>query len=288
MRKPWIAIIAIGAIVLTLAAFGYYRYLGSTNNAVLDDRWATFDDSSETSVDNSVWQQILDDYLVTDTNSGVYLFDYEGLLDDGRESIDGYVELLESTDPLKLNRQEQKSYWINLYNAATVQLIIDNYPLNSITTLGNNPVDFGPWNDDAVTVNDIDLSLNDVEHRIIRPLYNDYRIHFGVNCASIGCPDLATTAYNAEQIDQQLDDAAARYLAHPRGLRIENGKLHLSTLFEWYSSDFGESLSEVLTTLGKHTPDNIRTQLAEYAGEPEYAYDWSLNGYCSEEGGCGQ
>ncbi len=288
MRKPWLTVFAVGVIVLAAVAFGYYRYLGSTNQANLDDRWTAFNDSSEQSVDNSLWQQVLDDYLVTDTNSGVHLFDYEGLLDDGREPLDEYVELLESIDPLTLNRQEQKSYWINLYNAATAQLIIDNYPLASITTLGSNPVDFGPWNDDSVTVNGIDLSLNDVEHRIIRPLYNDYRIHFGVNCASIGCPDLATTAYNAEEIDQQLDEAAERYLAHPRGLRIENGKLHLSTLFDWYAMDFGESLPEVLATLGKHTPENIRTQLAQHAGDPEYAYDWALNGYCSEEGSCGQ
>lgn len=288
MSKPWLKIFVVVIVALSAVTFGYYHHLSKANNAVLDQRWSAYDDASELTIDNSLWQETLDNYLVADTQSGVHLFDYEGLIDDGREPLDNYVALLESNDPLTLNRQEQKSYWINLYNAATVQLIIDNYPLASITTLGSNPVDFGPWNDEVVTINNIPLSLNDVEHRIIRPLYNDYRIHFGVNCASIGCPDLATEAYTAETIDQQLDEASERYLAHPRGLRFENGKLLLSSLFEWYASDFGKTLPEILTTLGKHTSDEVRTQLAGYEGDPEFAYDWALNGYCIEEGTCGQ
>ena len=288
MRKGWIPITLLSFVVIG-AVVGYYIYsLSSSTKADLDERWSAYDDSSVVSVDNELWQGILDDYLVTDTDSGVNLFDYEGLLDDGREPLDDYLAQMVALDPLTLNRAEQKSYWINLYNALTVQLIIDNYPLASITTLGSNPVDFGPWNDEATVVNGIPLSLNAIEHQIIRPLYDDYRIHFAVNCASIGCPDLAETAFNAEQIDSQLDEAAAKYLGHPRGLHFEGETLHLSTLFEWYASDFGDTLQEVLQSLGKHTDEGIVASLSQYKGSPTYDYDWSLNGYCSEEGSCGE
>lgn len=284
MRK---IIVSVAGLV-ALAAFGAYYFLVlNANQSELDERWVAHDTSSQVQIDNSIWQTLLDDYLVTDTDSGVNLFDYEGLLDDGREPLDEYVTQLVSEDPLQLNRIEQKAYWINLYNAATVQLILDNYPVATITKLGESVTDFGPWNDISVTVNDIELSLNDIEHRIIRPLYDDYRIHFAVNCASIGCPNLASEAFRADSLDEQLDVAAADYLKHPRGVFFDGSELHLSTLFKWYATDFGDTLPEVLETLGKHTGDEVSGALAKYQGEPSYNYDWSLNGYCSIDDECG-
>ena len=280
-------LIAVVVVVAGAAGAGYY-FLTNQNKAELDTRWATFAENSETTIDHSQWQLLLDDYLVTDTDSGVNLFDYAGLLDDGREDLDEYIDSLVSINPLEHNRQEQKAYWINLYNALTVQLILDNYPLTSITNLGSNKLEFGPWNDNSTTVNGIELSLNDIEHRIIRPLYNDYRIHFAVNCASIGCPNLAADAFTSESMDQQLDDAAAEYLEHPRGLSLQDGELHLSSLFEWYADDFGANQSEVLATLGKHLSTDIAARLSNFKGDPVHSYDWGLNGYCSIDNECGE
>jgi len=230
------ASLLIGFIVLLmLLATAYYYFILSANTAQLDERWASSDESSTRSIDHEAWQNLLDDYLVSDTDSGVNLFDYEGLLDDDRGPLDEYIEALSSIDPLLLNSIEQKAFWINLYNAVTVQLIIDNYPLTSITTLGERVTEFGPWNDIAIEVNAIELSLNDIEHRIIRPLYNDYRIHFAVNCASIGCPNLAAEAFIASELDQQLDDAATEYLMHPRGINIRDASLKVCGRF-WYKS----------------------------------------------------
>lgn len=277
----------MGTLAIAAVAI-WYLWIFNANNPELDERWASFDRSSTEVVDNELWQTLLDDYLVTDTETGVNLFDYGGLLDDDRQPLDDYIEVLVNHDPLKLNQSEQKAYWFNLYNAATVQLILDNYPLTTITKLGESITDFGPWNDHAVTVNSIDLSLNDIEHRIIRPLYNDYRIHFAVNCASIGCPNLAPQAFNAGELDEQLDAAATEYLTHPRGLDLQGSTLKLSTLFEWYAEDFGNSQNEVLATLGKHTSEATSKALASFDGTPTYYYDWSLNGYCSIDDECGE
>ncbi len=279
--------IFLAILAITVAAAGYYFYSVNDTSADLDERWANFSQSSQLEVDHSEWQLILDDYLVSDTDSGVNLFDYSGLLDDGREPLDDYVNSLVSVDPLNLNQQEQKAYWINLYNALTVQLILNNYPLASITTLGSNPLEFGPWNEDAASVNGITLSLNDIEHRIIRPLYDDYRIHFAVNCASIGCPNLATEAFTADTLDEQLDQAATEYLDHPRGIKMNGDALHLSSLFEWYADDFGEDQSAMLATLSRHTTVTDVEVLKNFKGAPVYAYDWGLNGYCSIDNECG-
>ena len=279
--------IFLAILAVTVAAAGYYFYSVNDTSADLDERWASFSQTSQLEVDHSEWQLLLDDYLVSETDSGVNLFDYSGLLDDGREPLDDYVNSLVSVDPLNLNQQEQKAYWINLYNALTVQLILNNYPLASITTLGSNPLEFGPWNEDTASVNGITLSLNDIEHQIIRPLYDDYRIHFAVNCASIGCPNLATEAFNADTLDEQLDQAATEYLDHPRGIKMNGDALHLSSLFEWYADDFGEDQSAVLATLSRHTTVTDVDVLKNFKGTPVYAYDWSLNGYCSIDNECG-
>ena len=279
--------IAFATIALLVTAVAYYVFNTNDTDAVLDERWTSYAESSDIEIDYENWQLILDDYLISDTESGVHLFDYAGLADDGREGLDEAVDQLVATDPLLLNRQEQKAFWINLYNILTVQLILDNHPVASITTLGSNPVEFGPWNETVTTINDVELSLNDIEHRIIRPLYDDYRIHFAVNCASIGCPNLSPEVFTAESLDEQLDNAAAEYLTHPRGIVFEGKNLKLSTLFKWYASDFGENQKKVLSTLGQHVSPEIQEKLSSFDDEPTYDYDWSLNGYCSIDNECG-
>ncbi|MBX2882169.1 MAG: DUF547 domain-containing protein [Granulosicoccus sp.] len=277
----------VALLVVALALIGYWLLFADRNEAELDARWAGSVETSDQIVDHSLWQTILDDYLVTDTDSGVNLFDYAGLLDDGRESLDRYINDLSSIDPLLLSRVEQKPYWINLYNAVTVALILDNYPLASITEIKGKVGSFGPWDNDSVAVNNIALSLNDIEHRIIRPLFNDYRIHFAVNCASIGCPSLSADVFTSANTDQLLDAAAAAFVNHPRGVNFSDSRLQLSSLFDWYANDFGANHTQLLQTLSQHAKAETSRALKQYTGSTDYRYDWSLNGYCSVEDECG-
>ncbi len=285
-NKKYIQIFVGLALVVTVA-LGYKFLVADRNKSELDTRWVASVESSTQVFDHSNWQTILDDYLISDTDSGVNLFDYSGIIDDGREPLDEYLDAMTSADPLSLNRAEQKAYWINLYNAVTVAVILDNYPLVSITNIDGKLSSFGPWDNDAVELNGIALSLNDIEHRIIRPLYNDYRIHFAVNCASIGCPNLAAQAFTSENMEQLLDTAAAEYVGHPRGVTVDGSKLQLSTLFDWYGSDFGSSQKQILETLSKHANPETKNALLTFSGDPDYFYDWALNGYCSIDNECG-
>ncbi len=241
----------------------------------LDQYWAAMDNSSEQIIDHQLWQQTLDDYLVEDS-SGVNLVDYEGLKD-SPEELDQYIQYMSSIDPRKLNRNEQMSFWINLYNALTVQLIANNYPVESIRELGDGLFSSGPWDDELIRINDRDLTLNDIEHRILRPIFDDYRIHFAVNCASIGCPNLAAEAFNADNLNALLDQGARSFLRHERGVSLEADELRLSSLFKWYRDDFGDSEADMLKTLGKYLKPEQQSVLRSFKGDIEYEYDWLLN-----------
>lgn len=253
-----------------------FTWLSSGPAAELDPFWKRFDETSVRKVDHSLWQSVLDDYLVQHA-SGINLIDYEGLQIDADPRLDQYIERLSATDPRELNRAEQMSYWINLYNALTVRLVVQNYPVDSIKELGESLFARGPWDDDIVDVAGRTLTLNDIEHRILRPVFEDHRVHFAVNCASIGCPNLNAEAFTGDRLEQQLLQTAKAYLNHPRGLAFEGDKLLLSSIFQWFSSDFGADEAQTLETLAQYLEPEVAPRLRRFSGETEYRYDWSLN-----------
>jgi len=261
---------------LLLAVSGFTTFFGAPKSN-LDSYWAQSQADSGEQIDHSLWQSVLDDYLVED-DSGINLIDYEGLQGDNDGRIASYINELSSIDPLNLDKPNQKSYWINLYNALTVRLVVENYPIQTITELGESLLSRGPWNDKLLQINGRALSLNHIEHRILRPLFNDYRIHFAVNCASIGCPNLSPRAFTAENIEDHLTQLTVAYVNHPRGLRFENGQLHLSSIFHWYQDDFAEDEQGLLDAISRYTDDETSARIKNYQGNIAFDYDWKLNG----------
>lgn len=231
--------------------------------------------SSAIVVDHSQWQNILDDYLVIDDPIGINLFDYSGFVDDGSTELDEYIANVSRMDPAVLSKSEQMAYWINLYNALTVQVIVKNYPISSIKDIGRFGA--GPWDDVATVIQGFELSLNDIEHEILRPIWDDFRVHFAVNCASIGCPNLLPEAFAAENTSELLDRGAREYLGHPRGLQFIGEKLVLSSIFDWYQTDFASNEEQLLIVLSQFlTPDQAE-KVSSYRGDVGYHYDWQLN-----------
>ena len=264
-----------GMAVFLAVSYGF-SWLFSGPAAELDPFWDLENSTSTVQVDHSLWQSVLDDYLVQD-ESGVNLFDYEGLQIDGDQRLDQYVSDLSEIDPRNLNRAEQMSYWINLYNALTVRLVTKNYPVASITELGGSLLGSGPWDDKIITLAGRALTLNDIEHRILRPVFKDHRIHFAVNCASMGCPNLNAGVYTGGTLDQLLSQAAKRFLGHPRGLQFEGDTLRLSKIFRWFQDDFGSDEQEMLHTLSLYAEPDIALRIRRFRGEVKYDYDWALN-----------
>ena len=184
--------------------------VGAAPDADLWDMWIIGDQRSTTVVDHSAWQQILNIYIRTDASDGINRFDYGAVTDADRDRLQRYIERLTEIDPRKLKRIEQRAYWINLYNALTVDQILERYPVGSIKFIKGGFLNPGPWNEELIVVAGQDLTLNDIEHRILRPIWNDPRIHYALNCASLSCPNLSPQAYTAANTEELLESGRTR------------------------------------------------------------------------------
>jgi hypothetical protein len=167
---------------------------------------------------------------------------------------------------------------VNLYNALTVRVVLDHYPVASIRDIDISPGLFadGPWRKPLITVQGEDVSLDDIEHRILRPIWRDPRIHYAVNCASIGCPDLQAEAFTAANTERLLEKAARDYINHPRGVRVDRSGVTLSSIYNWFASDF-ELDGGVLGHVRRYASADLRARLEGVETIDGYAYDWSLN-----------
>jgi hypothetical protein len=242
------------------------------------DRWTEHDARSRTAIDHKSWDGWLSRNVVKGSNGGNRVT-YGRVSAEDRKLLADYLAGLQNLPISRYNRSEQKAYWINLYNAATVKLILDHYPVESITKLNLSPGIFahGPWDRKLLKVEGEEVSLNDIEHRILRPIWHDPLIHYGLNCASLGCPDLATRAYTAANCDQLLLAGGRAYVNSPRGMRIKGGRLVVSSIYDWYKSDFGGSNAGVIAHLKSlATPERVR-QLSVITRIDGYEYNWALN-----------
>ena len=228
-------------------------------------------------IDHGAWDALLRKYLDARHPSGIHRMNYKAVTASDQRTLKDYLLRLQSTAISGYNRREQQSYWINLYNALTVKAILDHYPVKSIRSIKPNFLSLGPWDVKLVTVESQRLSLNDIEHRILRPIWKDPRLHYAVNCASLGCPNLAEAAYTGENLDRLLTEGAVAYVNHPRGADIRNGRLLVSSIYDWFQDDFGGSVMEVLEHLRQYARGELAERLEGYAGLFEDSYDWALN-----------
>lgn len=204
--------------------------------------------------------------------------DYRSFRRSGRGELNSYIAELVSQNPVLLSPNEAHAYWINLYNAKTLDVVLEHYPVTSIKTIdlgGGGFFKGGPWSKKIVTVNGTDLSLDDIEHSIVRPLFADRMSHYGLNCASYSCPNLAVRAYTGDNLTALLEQGAREYVNHSRGIAISGDGMTVSKIYSWYADDFGGKKRLKSHWKSFATPDLGRQiDTAEIAG---YSYDWSLN-----------
>lgn len=192
--------------------------------------------------------------------------DYKGFETD-RASLQAYLDHLGSHVPGDhWSKEEQLAYYINLYNAGTVLLILDNYPLESIKDIWN------PWGKNRLTIGTSTYSLNDIEHRVLRKM-DEPRIHFAINCASYSCPKLLTEAFTANRMEDQLQAATQGFINDPTRNEIRADAVRLSRIFKWYKGDFTQSDRSLLDYINAFLPQSLPA-----GTDIEYLpYDWSLN-----------
>ncbi|MFC3227498.1 DUF547 domain-containing protein [Marinibaculum pumilum] len=228
-------------------------------------------------LDHDAWEGFLAGYLTTGTD-GVTRIDYAAVTAPDRAALQAYLDRLQAVPPASLTRPQQLAYWINLYNAATVALVLAHYPVASIRDIDDGLLSFGPWDREVVAVAGRPLSLNDIEHRILRPFFDEPRIHYALNCAAIGCPNLRPQAWRAEGLDTALDAAERAYVNDPRGVTVgPEGRLTLSKIWLWFRKDFGPDEAAVLDRLAARARPGLAAAIRMRGRVDGYDYDWSLN-----------
>lgn len=243
------------------------------------DKWSKHDPNSTQLVDHSAWDAFVKKY-VEDNPEGLNQVNYSNVSESDRKALDGYLAHLAATPVSSLNQPEQMVYWINLYNALTLDVILEHHPVKSIRDIDISPGLFsdGPWSKKLMTIEGEEVSLDDIEHRILRPIWKDPRIHYAVNCASVGCPDLIAKAYVASETEVVLEANAIAYINSPRGARIKDGELTVSSIYDWFQEDFGGNEKGVLAHLAKYAKGDLKAAIANAKSIDDYDYDWTLNG----------
>ena len=253
----------------------------SCDGPSVEAAWTDHDPTNAERLDHGEWQALLDGYLITDDPSGVNLVDYAKLRanDADRARLAGYIDYLQALDPRQYAKDVQMAFWINLYNAVTLRVVVDEYPVESIRDIHEGLIPgTGPWGDVHAMVAGQPLTLDNIEHDILRPIWQDNRIHYAVNCASMGCPNLAPEAYTADNLERLLEQGARDYVNHLRGAELLDEAFGVvSSIYYWYQEDFGDSEAGVLEHLRKYAEGDLAEQLRDFDGSLDHEYDWSLN-----------
>lgn len=208
--------------------------------------------------------------------------DYAALVADPAP-LDAYLVRLAATDPSNLPEADRLAFWLNTYNAYTLKLIVDNYPVGSIRDVVGGafvPLVNTPFKVEFVTVGGEVMTLDDVEHGTIRKEFDEPRIHFALVCAAQSCPPLRDEAYAGDRLDAQLDDQARRFLHNPAKNRVpaDESAIALSKIFSWFGGDFGGTADALQAFLAPYFDGDVRAKLEAGAYYVDFlSYDWSLN-----------
>ncbi len=224
---------------------------------------------SQIETDNNIYSSLLSQHV---HNGRV---DYDGFKKD-EARLDEYLAVLSATDARSLSRNQQFAFYINAYNAFTIKLVLSEYPgINSIKEIGN--FFSGPWSKKFIKLKQGKVSLDHIEHNILRPVFKDPRVHFAINCASKGCPPLLEKPYEGEILDSQLDQQARSFINNPKRNRVKGDTLFISKIFKWFKEDFSDNpLRFIQTYAGRDLKSDIQSAGASI--KISYLeYDWTLN-----------
>jgi len=267
-----IAMIA-GIVIMTSGFIGGF----SSSEPEVWDIWEDHNPQNTQPIDHSIWDGLLKKYISAD-GKGLNRFAYGKVSSEDNKALNDYIGAMSKIEISDRARPVQFAYWVNMYNALTIKVILDNYPVKSIRDIDTSGIFAnGPWGAELVTIEEEILTLDDIEHAILRPIWKDPRIHYAVNCASIGCPNLGTDAFTAANTEKLLEDGAKAYINNPRGFEIKNGELEVSSIYKWFAYDFGNSEKGVIKHLKKYaSPENV-AELEKVQKISDTHYDWSLN-----------
>ena len=304
--------------------------LAGPKSQLLDEHWLAYEPDSKITINHDAWQTFLDLYLeVADpfdhslqvdparsrANDRIFAnyeihdqfevhgkhqgrrenlsrLDYASVRPTDRQMLRDYLTRLQSVTVSDLNRDEQRAYWLNLHNALVVSIILDHYPVASVLDidLSDEPIRRGPWPAKLISVEDRPLSLDNIAHNILRPIWDDERTIYGLSCGALGCPEIAPTAFRGDNVDDLLDQAASRFINHPRGAAIRemnkqrdalegDGRLFASSIYVWFAEDFGEhgSDQEIIAHMRRYADEHLEPMLRKASEIDAHDFNWKIN-----------
>lgn len=263
------------SILLPLVLLG----AGGVMAAPQAEYWSLWDKSNEANVnviDHSLWDSLLARYAVAEDEEGIVTFRYGDMDAQAHKQLDQYIDKLEHIEPRSYPKLEQKAFWMNLYNALTVQAVTENFSALKKVDF-SEPLAPEVWSQKRVKIAGEKLSLNDIQHRILRPIWKDHRVLFGLNCATRDCPNLSPRAYTALNIKDQLSAAGQRFINNNTGLVYSNGVLHASRLFSEYMTDFAADEKTLTKVFAHYARDMKALYVLGYTGVIDFTTDSRLN-----------
>ncbi|HEX7367287.1 MAG TPA: DUF547 domain-containing protein [Pelobium sp.] len=252
------------ALLLSVATVACTNGAQKANNT--QELTQTEQSVAESKVNHSAYEKLLQAHV---SDKGAV--DYKGFAKD-KVSLENYLKSLGLVDVAKLSKNEQTAFWINAYNALTIDLIVKNYPVKSIQDIASGK----PWDQKlAYKLNGKSLTLNDIEKKILlgSDLF-DARIHFAVNCAAVSCPTLSNHAFTGDNVQKMLTENTKAALANPKFNKISADSAALSKLFDWYKADFVKAEGSVVNFINKYSA----TKISDKTKITYIDYNWSLNG----------
>lgn len=232
--------------------------------------YASTPDSIAPAISHTIWDELLHRHVKTDG-----FVDYQGMIRDSA-MLQQYLDVLSAAQPNAGNwsREEKMAFWINAYNAFTVKLIVDHYPVESIKDIKRGiPFVNTVWDIKFISIGGKKYDLNNIEHSILRPDFKDARVHAAINCASYSCPVLRAEAYVPERLDEQLTDAMRRFVNDPLRNRVSAKTAEVSEIFKWFRGDFVREAGSIRSYLNRYANTKLDAN-----GRISYIdYRWKLN-----------
>ncbi|MFN3608713.1 MAG: DUF547 domain-containing protein [Hyphomonas sp.] len=227
-----------------------------------------------TPAEHADWTRLLTKY-VRASEDGVTRVDYAAFAASApdRAALDAYIARFAEAD-LSARTDTNFAAWANIYNAVTVRYILEKYPLKSIR---DGYLISGPWKDIKVRAGRQEVSLDAIEHTILRKVWGTPEVHYAINCASYSCPNLPRKAWEAATLEADLEAAARDYVNHPRGVRVTGRGLVVSSIYDWFQADFGGSKVAVIDHLVKYAAPSLADDIRANPKIVRDSYDWTLN-----------
>ena len=241
--------------------------------------WDDHEPLSAIQVNHSPWQEILNMYVDDQHASGINRFDYEAVTAGDALKIKNYLDYLQKMEPRQLNSLEAQAFWINLHNAIMVDKIVDAYQSGSsraVNRLLRGGLRTTRWNRNVVEVVFQDISLDNIAHGILRPIWKDPRVNFVLATGALSGANMLKTAFDGENNEALLEQAKNDFFAHPKALRIENGRIVLNSIFDWYGEDFAPNKPALLRYIQENAPEVTRQSMTGLS-RTRFEYNWDLN-----------